>query len=310
MEKKDLLQSVVASVSERGSMHEFVEIKNLRDMAGVANSAYLYYSTIIYCYLTENDAVSECLQMNVKIDDKVFSTDGYRDLLASLKSLKSAEYFCAEIKVSGPALNSEVSVDKFDDELIGLFDENSFTEGLFSVLSSVDALENVTYKNIISNCESYFFARIVDGVCNVNDEIFANPDIKECDFISEDEEWYSWSILGSIEYSSLQPEYETVYENLKDVIRKYAPADEIIQYCEPAWEDEEFGSNLLTADIQWITNDLTDVSLMLDDMNKMLEDYKKDIKVDFYGDWLLMDSFCVARIINTDKGLAVKCLSL
>ena len=310
MEKKDLLQSVVASVSGLGSIHEFVEIKNLRDMPEVANSAYLYYSTVIYCYLTADDTVSDCLQMNLKIDDKAFSTEGYRELLDSLKSLKNAEYFCAEIDVSGPALNAEVPEDKFDDELIGSLDKNSFTEGLFGALSSVDNLENVTYKNIISNCESYFIARIVDGVCNVNDEIFEIPDIKECDFISKGEEWYSWSILASIEYTSLRPEYESVYENLKDVVRKYAPEDEVRQYCEPDWADEKFGSNLLVTDIQWITNDLTAVSRMLDDMNEILADYKNEIKVDFYGDWLLLDNFCVARIINTDSGLAVKCLSL
>lgn len=310
MGKKELLQSVIGSIPRFGSMHEFVEIKNLRDMPDIASSAYLYYSAIIYFYLTEKDTVSKCLDMTVKIDDKVFSTDEYMELVNSLKSLKNAEYFCAEIRISGPVLQYNIPVDMYDDKLIESVAENTFAVGFFSVLSTVDALENVTYKNIISNCERYSFARIVDGVCSVNDEIFEDANIKECNFLSEDEEWYTWSILGSIEYTSLQPEYEAVYENLKDVIRKHAPKDEVDPYCERFWVDEEFGSNMLTTDIQWITNDLKDVQPMLDDMNEILADYKDEIKVDFDGDWLLMDSFCVARIINTDKGLAVKCLSL
>ena len=82
------------------------------------------------------------------------------------------------------------------------------------------------------------------------------------------------------------------------------------KYCESDWAEEEFGSNLLTPDIQWITSDLNEVKLMLDNMNRILTDYKDVIMAEFYGNWLLMDSLCVARIVNTDNGLVVKCLKL
>ena len=74
---------------------------------------------------------------------------------------------------------------------------------------------------------------------------------KDIAYKDYEKEWWSWSALIDMEFDF--DKYPQILDDLRNCVRRYAPADQLV-FCEQSWAEGE--QEILVEDIQWIDKSL------------------------------------------------------
>ncbi len=114
--------------------------------------------------------------------------------------------------------------------------------------------------------------------------------------------WWTWSFILGVDFDF--DKHADILEALRNVVRKYIPADEFV-YSEKAWEEGE--QEVLLADTQWNVPSLSVVKEFLDEINNTLTPIMGDCTCYPEGTWYITEApFAIAAIEWTDKGLVIR----
>lgn len=263
------------------NMHEFLSFNKSTSGKEVVERIQTHYGAWLeqlhQQVCQESCAFGKTLSVEIFVDGQPVSA-GYdaKGIRETLRMLTEARSF--SIDVSGEELDEA--------EEVGV---------LYAFLDEIKEKEDITYKfaSFSSKFTEFKSGYIANGKSgNLLDEA------EEKCVQGEELLWYSWSCDLSVEFDL--EKYGDVADRLHDAVRRHLPADQV-RVAEAVWSGEVAEQGYLLPDVQWVTSDLKEIAVFLNEINDILISLDGNYEIKADGLWFDLAHFAAAEWIVSDK---------